>query len=57
MIISVAAFADEHIKKELVAFDKIRESISGYKEASRECKIWLYDAIKDRVMCAQKATF
>ena len=62
MVISVSAFADDPIKKELVALDKVREvaldiayRVPGYREASRDCRNWLYDAIRDRVLAAQEA--
>ena len=62
MVISVAAFADDPVKKELVALDKVREvaldiayRVPGYREANRDCKNWLYDAIRDRVLAAQEA--
>lgn len=63
MVISVAAFADDPVKKELVALDKVREvaldiayRVPGYRETSRDCKNWLYDAIRDRVLAAYTAT-
>ena len=57
MIISTAAFTEnEKIKEELIKSDKARKislniayNIPGYKEAARDTRRYIYDAIREKV--------